>query len=374
MKKTSLLVALLVAGSWPLGAQETPPAEPRLFFHFKDASIESVLLYVSQVTGWIFVQEAPLQGTITAYSRSPIAVSGALDFLDLALRQHGLAVLNPVSPRLPGPGGTLLVVRRGALPASPPGVHVGLEPQSIPSTDEVRTQIIPLRSVSAAEAAKELADILRKAVGEGGQVAVSTYSNAIILTGRSEGIHRMAEILRVIDQTASARLKIAVFPLLHADATEAARTLNEVYRPEAPKGEGNGPASLRTLLGAVRAGTGGDRGPDSRSLAHEIVRFTPEPRTNAILVTATDENLERVERLIRDLDQPSAALNTYVVWLKYSDAVLIADLLNRSYGTPGRAATASASPRSAIPTSPTSGGSPAPGLPGPGPRGATPRR
>jgi type II secretory pathway component GspD/PulD (secretin) len=353
-----------------LGTMLSPqeqPFERKLSFAFKDASIESVLLYVSRETGWIFVQEAPLRGTITAYSRVEVPVSMALDFLNVSLRQHGLAVMNPASRPLPGRGETLRVVN---LATVPPGVHVGLEPEAIPATDEVRIQVIPLKSAGAAETAKELAEILKKAVGENGQVAVSTHSNAIILTGRSEGIHRMAEILRVIDEAASAQLKVAVFPLAHADATEAARTLNEVYRHEAAKTEAGGPPSLRNLFGAVRGGAEGDRGPAARSPAQEVIRLTPEPRTNAIIVSATDENLAKIEGLIRRMDVPSAALNTYVVRLKNTDAVVVAGVLNNTYGTPGKTAAGATVPRSALPTAPTT----APTTPSSGVRGTPPRR
>src|SRR5206468_143969 len=156
-----------------------------------------------------------------------------------------------------------------------------------------------------------------------------------ILTGRSEGIHRMAEVLRVIDETASAQTKVAVIPLDYADATEVARTLNEVFKREAAKNEAGGPPGLPGLLRAIRPTT---ESPAARSLAHELIRVTPEPRTNAIIVNATHENLATVEALVRRMDQPSAALVTYVVQLHHTDAVVAAGVLNSVYGGPGKSA------------------------------------
>src|SRR5207245_5167612 len=130
----------------------------------------------------------------TAFSNTNVPVASCLEFLNVALRPHGLGVVNPYWPRLPKAGEVLRVVGLDRVAALTPEVRVGLDAGDIPITDESRTQIIPLKCVGAAEVAKELAEVFRKAVGEGGQVAVSTYSNAIILTGRSAGIRRVAEL------------------------------------------------------------------------------------------------------------------------------------------------------------------------------------
>jgi hypothetical protein len=100
------------------------------------------------------------------------------------------------------------VVEAAKAPPTQPGVHVGIDSAEIPLTDALRTQIVPLKSAGVAEVMKDLGEVLRKVMGEGGQVAISTYSNAFLLTGRSEGIHRAAQILKVIDQTASAQLRM----------------------------------------------------------------------------------------------------------------------------------------------------------------------
>jgi general secretion pathway protein D len=323
---------VLSSSAW---AQETSQPK-KLTFAFKDASLEAVLLYVSQVTGWIFVQEAPARGTITAYSNAEVPVAGCFEFLNVLLRPHGLTARNPSWPRSPGPGETIRVLELDKAAPTQPGVHVGLDAAEIPVTDEFRTQIIPLKSVGAAEVAKDLGEILKKALGEGGQIAVSAYSNSILLTGRSEGIHRIAEILRVIDQTASAQLRIAIFPLAHADAVELVKTLNEICKREPPKQEPAGQTPLPGFLRMLRAGADGDRGAAARSSAHEMIRITAEPRTNSVIVSATEENLDLVQGLLRKLDRPEAALNTYVVPLINSDAATVASILNALWNGQGK--------------------------------------
>jgi len=342
-----LVVAAVLAFAGPAWAQERPP-EKKLTFAFKEASLEALLLYVSEVTGWIFVQEAPLRGTVTAFSRAEVPASRCLEFLETCLRPHGLAVRSPAWPRAPIAGDTVRIVDAAKAMPTLPGVHVGIDAAEIPVTDALRTQILPLKSVSAAEVTKDLGEVLRKAMGEGGQVAISTYANAIVLTGRSEGIHRAAEILRVIDETASAQLRITVFPLEHADATELVKILNEICKREPAKPEAGG--QLPGLLRMMRAGA---EPAAPRSAAHEILRLTAEPRTNSILVSATEENQELIQGLLRRLDRPSAALNTYIVPLRNGDAATIAGILDALWNGKARTAQPPAAPVQPAPSTPT---------------------
>src|SRR4029453_16762667 len=139
-----------------------------------------------------------------------------------------------------------------------------------------------------------------------GTMAISTYSNSIILTGRSEGISRAARILKVIDVSTSAELKIKVFPLKNADAMETAKTLNDVFKKETMKaetGNANPMSNIWRMFGGGggrgegRGGEGGGGNPSGRALAHEMVRITAEVRTNSVIVSATDDNMKIIERL-----------------------------------------------------------------------------
>ena len=108
MLRRALLIAVMAAFAPLLPAQE----EKNLTFNFKDASVDVVLKYVSSVTGWNFTFEpgAKSTGTITALSQTEVPLSKCLDFLNSALRQHGLVILNPYSPGLPKQGDTLKVL------------------------------------------------------------------------------------------------------------------------------------------------------------------------------------------------------------------------------------------------------------------------
>lgn len=319
-------------------AGQEAPEEKKLRFQFKDASADAVLQYVSSVTGWIFVQEKRVTGTIDAVSDTEVPVSKVLDFLNAALRRHGATILNPYSPGLPKPGQVLKVQDVDAAKRLNLEIYSGSNPDEIPVSDQMRTQIVPLKAVNVVEVQRELGEVLRAAMGDGGQVSVSSYSNSVILVGRSDGINRAVRILRVIDVSASAELKVRVFPLKNADAAEVARVLNDVFRKEAVQGQTGQQAGFNIW----RMFGGGDRergregqGPQPRALAHEMVRITADPRTNSIIVTATEDNIKVIEDLLRRLDdRTAAALRLKLYPLRYADATAAAKLLNDLFAPP----------------------------------------
>ncbi len=326
-------LAVLVAS---VEAQEAGE-EKKLRFTFKEASLDAVLQFVSQHTGWIFVVEKTVSGKIEAVSDTDVPVSTCLDFLNLVLKRHGVTIPNQYSPRLPRPGEILRVQDVDEAKRRNIEIHVGGDPDLIPILESVRTQIIPLKAVNVVEVNKELGELLKSSMGADGQMAVSTYSNSIVFTGRSDGINRAARILRVIDVSASGELKVRVFPLKNADATETAKVLNEVFKKEAQAGQTGQQNPMQGFMNMFRGGGGeggrgggpGGSGPSARALAHEMVRITAEPRTNSVVVSATEDNLKIIEELILKLDdKAAAAIKLKLYALRYADATNSAKLIN----------------------------------------------
>jgi len=332
-------MATLLLSLGMLLAQD-PGDEARVSFTFQEASVEAVLRTVSRVTGWIFVLETPSRGSITACSDATIPVTRCLDFLNASLGRHGLFVLNPADPRLPLPGDTLRVIDLGKALRAPTGVRVGLDPRGIPISGEPRTQILPLKSAGAADAAKDFGDVFRRLLGEGGQLAISSFSNSILVSGTSEGIHRVAEIFSVIDQTAAVQLQLVVFPLQYTDAVETAKTLNDVFKHDEAKVEPNGPR-LPGFLRGLEAAPAAPKSP-----AHESVKITPDSRSNSLIAGASEENMAVIRRLVEQLDRPSSAMNTYVVPMVYTDSASIAALLNTLWNSKSASSGRSVQPRS----------------------------
>lgn len=250
----------------------------------------------------------PANATVTAIS------DGAADarvILDAVLRPFGLATLPPA-------GGVVKIVRVEDAVSRTSDVRVGSDPGKIPPTETVITQIVPLKGAAVADVQKELKDILDKCVDKW---SVSTHSNSLILTGRSEGIRRAVLILSVLDVKGGEPLKTRVFALQNADATETSKLLQELYKKE----QAGRPVNLMEQFFPRREA---EPAPKARSVAGEIVRIVPEPRTNAIVCLATEENLKTIEEVIRSLDgKEMDAVRLRLYPLRHADAVTVAKLV-----------------------------------------------
>jgi len=306
-----------------LGGQE-PEKEKKLAFHFKDASIDAVLKYVSSVTGWIIVQEKAVTGAITAVSDADVPVSRCLDFLNAALRPVEAIIVNPVAPEVPRPGQVLRVQDLNEALRRNLRIFQGHDPDAIPPTPDLRTQIVPLKAMNVAEVQKELGELLKKILEADGQIAVSTFSNAIVLTGRSDCIRNAVRMLRMIDVNTSSELKMQTFTLKNADAAEAARTLNEVYNP----GE-----AMKAQMAMFAAQTGqAQKGGAGRPLSRESIRVVAESQTNSVIVIASEENLADIRRMVERLDtRGSAMVKVKFYGLKYTDATVVAKFIGELF-------------------------------------------
>ncbi len=310
-----------------LSAQE-PEKEKKLSFHFKDASVDAVLKYVSSVTGWIFVQEKQVAGSITAVSDTEVPASRCLDFLNAALRPVDAIISNPVAPDVPKAGQVLKVQDLGEVMRRQLKIFQGSDPDGIPATSDIRTQIVPLKAMNVAEVQKELGELLKKVLEADGQVAVSTYSNALILTGRSDCIRNAVRMLRLIDVSTSSELRMQTFTLKNADAGEAVRTLNEIYNPgEAQKAQ--------QAMYAMQMGQQQKAAP-SRPLSKDTIRVVAETQTNSVIVIANEDNLADIRKMIERLDQRgSATVKVKFYALRHADALAVAKFVSDLFSDSG---------------------------------------
>lgn len=314
---TVCLMAVLLSG-------QEPDKEKKLTFHFKDASIDAVLKYVSSMTGWIIVQEKAVTGTITAVSDAEVPVSRCLDFLNVALRPVEAIILNPVAPEIPRAGQVLKVQDLNEALRRNLRIFQGHDPEAIPPTADVRTQIVPLKAMNVSEVQKELGELLKKILEADGQIAVSTFSNSIVLTGRSDCIRNAVRMLRMIDVNTSSELKMQTFSLKNADAGEAAKTLNEVYNP----GE-----AMKAQMAMYAAQTGqGQKGGAGRPLSRESIRVVAETQTNSLIVIASEDNLADIRKMVERVDQRgSATVKVKFYSLRYSDATVVAKFIGELF-------------------------------------------
>ncbi len=88
---------------------------------------------------------------------------------------------------------------------------------SAPTSDEIVTQVVAVKNVSAAQ----LVPILRPLIPQYGHLAAYPSSNMLIISDRASNVNRMMRIIQRIDQQGDEA--VDVVQLQHASAAEVVR-------------------------------------------------------------------------------------------------------------------------------------------------------
>ncbi|HSE12879.1 MAG TPA: type II secretion system secretin GspD [Rudaea sp.] len=249
-----------------------PPGTHTL--NLKDADIQVLIATVSEITGKNFIIGPNVQGKVTVVSATPMKPDEIYDTFLSVLRVNGYAAI---------PSGSMIKIVPEAT-AQQDG-SAGLDGGRAHETDELVTQIVPLKHVSATE----LVPILRPLMPQGAQLIAHPGSNSLVISDRAGNVQRLLSIIGRID-TASDN-GVEVIPLQHASAAELARTLTQ-----------------------LNEGKASDLGADAS-------KVFADPRTNSILLSGGKSGRLRLRALITHLDTPiSSGGDTNVVYLHYAAA------------------------------------------------------
>lgn len=273
------LFAALHGSAFAQGAPETQPghartADGRHTLNLKDADIQALIATVSEITGKNFIVAPNVQGKVTVVSAQPMRPDEIYDVFLSVLRVHGLAAV---------PSGSMIKIVPEAVAQQDGGS--ALSAARAESSDELVTQIVPVKHVSAAE----LVAILRPLMPQGGQLLAHSTSNSLVVSDRAGNVKRLVDIVQRIDTVSDAQVEVV--PLRHANSAELARTLTSLADDKTAQANGDG----------------------SRVFA--------DTRTNSILLAGSKNGRLKLRALIAHLDTPvSDGGDTQVVYLRYASA------------------------------------------------------
>ncbi len=280
--------------------------------NYKDADLSQIIEAVSAVTGKNFIVDPRVRAQVTMLSSTPMSPDAFYQAFLSILQVHGFVAV---------PAGKVIKILPDAnarqMPANdlPSGVSS--------SSDEIVTQVITVKNVSAAQ----LVPILRPLIPQYGHLAAYPASNMLIISDRASNVNRMARIIERIDQTGDE--EIDVIPLEHASAAEVVRVVNSLYSTAAAEGGGK-----------------------------PTVKMVADERTNSILVSGESAQRLRLKSLIAHMDTPlQSGGDTQVRYLRYADAEKIAAKLREQIqGITATVAAAAGGSPTAVPTSVQSSG------------------
>jgi general secretion pathway protein D len=254
-------------------ARANPPGTHTL--NLKDADIQVLIATVSEITGKNFIIGPNVQGKVTVVSSTPMKADEIYDTFLSVLRVNGYAAI---------PSGSMIKIVPEAT-AQQDG-SAGLDGNGRRhETDELVTQIVPVRHVSASE----LVPILRPLMPQGAQLIAHPGSNSLVISDRAGNVQRLASIIARIDTVSDN--SVEMIPLQHASAAELARTLTQ----------------LADVKGV--------------ELAADAPKVFADERTNSILLSGGKSGRLRMRALITHLDTPlTNGGDTNVVYLHYANA------------------------------------------------------
>lgn len=338
------LAPVAFAQTYPSAAQSPAPMSPTtqpsgapgvattqgggLLLNFKNASIDSVLDQLSAVAGFIVVRETKVTGRITLESKQPVTRQEAVGLLDTVLKTDGYAAIQM--------GRTLKILPRDQAKKADIPVHTGNDPSKIANTDELITQVIPIRYADAVQLKTDLTPLLNS----NADVTANASSNSIIITDTSSNIRRVVEIISALDTHLAGSADVKVVQLKYASATDAAKLINDVFAKQQVGATQSEPGFGGFRFGRFRFGGGppSQQGPQAASQERKQVPVVADAddRTNTVVVSGPTDTLEVVVSVLQKLDaNPAVQQSVYVYNLKNGNADDLANVLNALInGTP----------------------------------------
>jgi general secretion pathway protein D len=155
-------------------AKANPPGTHTL--NLKDADIQVLIATVSEITGKNFIIGPNVQGKVTVVSATPMKPDEIYDTFLSVLRVNGYAAI---------PSGSMIKIVPEAT-AQQDG-SAGLDGSGRRhEIDELVTQIVPVKHVSASE----LVPILRPLMPQGAQLIAHPGSNSLVISDRVGNVQR----------------------------------------------------------------------------------------------------------------------------------------------------------------------------------------
>lgn len=198
-------------------AAALPSGEPGLSFNFRNASLDTVLDYMSKAGGFVVVKLVSTDGRVNIASHQPLSRAEAVELLNTVLNESGYAAVRN--------GRILKIVTRDEARKYKLPVLKLSEPEQMGDTDDMVTNIIAIRYTDASSLLNDIQPLL----ADWSTISANATSNSIVITDTKSNIKRVAEIIKALDTPNNAVAAIEVYVLQSADATQVADMVNQLF-------------------------------------------------------------------------------------------------------------------------------------------------
>lgn len=307
----------------------TSETEKGLRLNFRGVPLEMVLDYFAEAAGFIIVPKVDIRGRVDVWSNDPLTKNEAVDVLNNVLSRSGYAAFRTDR--------TLQIINKDEIRQRPVPTNSGTEPDKIPATENVVTQILPVKFISAEQLIKNLEMLLPTSAS----LTANAGANALVMTDTQVNIRRVAEILKALDTPVASVSAIKVFPLKYADAKALTTVLKELFAPDTSstggRGQQGGVDPRQQFFQRFGGGGGGSTSGNSSSASGGRVN-TPkvvasaDELSNSLVVSAPESQMPIIEDLVKQVDVPVEDVTEVKVFrLKHANADETATLIKNLF-------------------------------------------
>ncbi|MEI7879399.1 MAG: type II secretion system secretin GspD [bacterium] len=327
---------------------------------FNQAALDMVLqYYCSELTGRTLLQAPNVNATITLRSQTELTVPEAIQAIKAVLAMNNIALINQGDK----------FVKAVPITAAP---QEGLQIQSNqtdqvihPETDDLVSEVIPLKFIDPAEAQKAIAGLIHPY----GKILPLERINSLLVADTSVNLNRIKDILTRVDQPLDIKESIHILQMRNSKPSDIKTKLEEIIADQKDKekqptvrrlrdsgapGVDTTPAPV-AIPGVIRArsvvaGTSKTDATESEASDDRMIRgnvkVIADDRTGSLIIITRQENMKFFEQVVAALDVGTAPdVTIEVMRLEYADAEEVASMLNALIGAAASPTSKSSAPK-----------------------------
>jgi type II secretory pathway component GspD/PulD (secretin) len=292
-----------------------------LTLNFRNASLDMVLNYLSDAAGFVIDQQTTVNGRVTVMGKH-LTKDEAVDLLNAELNRNNYAAIRE--------GRTLTIMTKTDAKMRQTPVKTGTTWTNIPNNAEIATWILPIRFVDASQLVTELESF----VSEQATIVADPNGNSIIITDTQANIRHLAQIIRMVDDSAEMETMVKVFTLRFASPSDVASELASIF-PGANGAQTPVQFAGRGGRGGGFGGRGGGNNATSQRLQKaQQVNVVADTRIQAVIVTAPTDLMDQIVDVVASMDVPSDRdQDVYVFQVKNADPNQAVQVLQNMFGS-----------------------------------------
>jgi type II secretion system protein D len=361
------------------GTNTTMNATNEIQISFQGANVDMVAQWLAQTTGKAVVKHPRVQCQLTIISSQKVSPREAVNMVYRALALEGFSAIES--------GKSILIVPEGSEPKMSPELVEG----SLTNIPEGRQRLVKVFSLNHIQAV-EVKERVRTALSEKATLDVDEHANRIVITDYNDNIRVAGELIDALDTDRPEDVAVRIIPLKHIAADQLAKEMAPLYQKLTGKsGSGNQSTidvaaddrsnslivlSSQSAFGAIQklvatldteeaqekaTHTFILKNADAQDVAKQLqelnqnqsqstaryayfysspsesnsrkLSVVADRRRNAVIVQAPPAQMNNVEKMIQELDEPIAdgSLAPKIYPLKYVSATDMEDVLNELF-------------------------------------------